>query len=389
MTSIPILPDDRSLQAAYSRKKLRGRDKAVQQRGTDYRIQIIALEDELADARTNIERLTIDLDRARRTATRLSELSPGLCFQLRRQLAEKERTIKQQDLWLQSGRRFTQDLKEDLALAQARFDERLAILDKSFVDQVSNTQRATEKYNDASALAATNLVKLGLSSKLGRRYREERDNARAQLAAAEQALRHTQRDRASTSAQLVACQARLLAFIDAGPARCALPGAIPAPSITIGDGSTPVTPILECTPRLSSPRQDTIVATAAADFPSSPATVPSFGPHLEPLHALLRRDPGADLSAYNIPGGEPVSDDDCPLAVSPRRLPSSGSPSRPISVASASTADSGALLDPNPVTYDPPTPRPDGATSPATSLHSSHSISPGPYLGGLRVSSPE
>ena len=94
MTSTPpiILDDEHPDQPDHVRTRLRGRHRVINKRGEDYRLQIIRLEDELQKSQEAAQLLAVDLGRSRATATRLSEHT-GLCFQLRRQIQERDTSI--------------------------------------------------------------------------------------------------------------------------------------------------------------------------------------------------------------------------------------------------------------------------------------------------------
>ena len=372
MTAIPVilheLPDT---PAAPVGRRPRGRDHATQKRGGDFRVRIHSLEDDLADSKKEVAQLKIDLARARETATRLSEVAPGRCHTLRSrlterndQLAERNRQLEERDGWLEGWRKENHDLKKLLASQAANStkvvnDQRKELAAAGLAEISAVTLRVQHYRDERNALR----LKLASSDQALRHAQWERAITSTKLSAAEQALRYAQRERVSTSNKLVACQERLLSLLGRDGAAGLISPVSPAPSSTRPHSGAAAAPLAR--PSFPSPPQGltTVIPDSASDADGHEILL------LESIASLLTRCPDADLRAYNLRPGEPVSDDDDPADASPRRHHRLEHHTRPISIASGTTSDSA---------YDPPSPKPEGATSLTSSPRSSATSSPEP-----------
>ena len=351
MTSTPpiILDDEHPDQPDHVRTRLRGRHRVINKRGVDYRVQIIRLEDELKESQDAAQLLAVDLGRSRATATRLSEHT-GLCFQLRRQIQERDTSIG--------------ELRQTLADQKAAADAAQTAHSRQLRVVLETAAIADQFHNSLESRLAEVVASHGTLMRLYLKTQDERAELRKQLDRAERAVRHSLRDHARTSAQLIAvgaqlvnCQADLLAAAGAAPAPPPTPADVPLGAATV---SADVPAALLAAP--SSPIGDE----DAADLGQSPAAEEGADDDLSlTLASRLCRNPGMDTSAFAL-AGEPISPADSPRSASSGLdcCPGAGA-ARPRSVPSASSPDSGSSFG-DPV-FDPPSPRPPGATSPSGS----------------------
>ena len=351
MTSTPptIIDDEHPDTPDHVRTRLRGRHRVINKRGEDYRLQIIRLEDELKESQEAAQLLAVDLGRSRATATRLSEHT-GLCFQLRRQVQERDTTIG--------------ELRQTLADQKAAADAAQTAHSRQLRGVLESAATADQLYKNLESRLTEVVASHGTLMRLYLKTQDERTELRTQLDRAERAVRHSLRDHARTSAQLIAvgaqlvnCQADLLAAGGAAPARPLTPAAVPLGATAV---SADVPAALPAAPLSPIGDED------AADLGRSPAAEEGADDDLSlTLASRLCRNPGMDTSAFAL-AGEPISPADSPRSVSPGLdcCPGAGA-DRPRSVPSASSTDSGSTFG-DPV-FEPPSPRPLGATSPSGS----------------------
>ena len=353
--------DDPDKSEPRVRHRLRGRPKLIHERGVALVTQIINLEDALKHERTINYDLAADLRAAQQTNTRLSEQPPGLCWSLREQLKER-------DAWNIEARTQVITLQNERLATSVEHSRQNDVSRAIWENAVATAQKFATDHAEVAEKLAVALQEVRDMAAQCESYMVERDAARDKLAQAERALWHAQATRASngqhlinTNVQLVAAQERLLVLLDtAGGGGRMPPGS--GGGIELG---APAQPYL--TPR----REEDPCPALDHDGGSSAEapTIPADHSEDEPgASVLLARDPHAIvIPLFN--GGEPPDDDE--PAQPPRRpvilrFP----PAPPTSISSGSSTSRSAREW---TSFESPSPRPAGATSPTLSHRSSAS----------------
>ena len=365
---------DTDASAENVRHHPRGRDKEISRRGGNFRLIIIDLEGKLAAAEERIGQLQRDLDRSRATSTRLSEHT-GLCAQLRAD-------VHTRDGWLTEWRQHCATLQAEAITTRTDFERRLA-------EGRATIEHLEERHLELSGgLTALTVANGGLQAEVAS-AQAQRDAHGAQLTRAKRALRHSVRDGYKLAQDLIVTGARLVGvqseLLGKGTAIMDLQRRLlPAEPITSAEDSVSSSSSLR---RLFDGQSLAPASSQMEPDPWSPPVSRSSTPCLSPapdpdrlcapdgaalltdldppdsLASLLLRNPGADITGLLITGEPATPDSIC--ADFGNLLESVFGNSDAAHLAVPNLSPNHSVSGDGLGSFDPASPRPDGATSPA------------------------